>query len=150
MYDLLDQLTPLITQNHGKNKIEGVLLDKDKQETKLTFGKYEFTVKHSYTTGWDPEARQHQEDWVPAGAVFIQTDENEFYIAGSGVVVTFKNLEDSNKKVGILKNEEGSFNNGDWKVLRHLNGDQIHQGRHIRIFRGNYVIQRLALYDYKK
>ena len=150
MYDLLDQLTPLITQNHGKNKIEGVLLDKDKQETKLTFGKYEFTVKHSYTTGWDPEARQHPDDWVPAGAVFIQTDENEFYIAGSGVVVTFKNLEDSNKKVGILKNEEGSFNNGDWKVLRHLNGDQIHQGRHIRIFRGNYVIQRLALYDHKK
>lgn len=150
MYDLLDQLTPMITRNHGKNKIEGVLLDKEKQETTLTFGKYEFTVKHSYTTGWDAEARENKDNWIPAGAVFIQTGENEFYIAGSGVVVTFKNLEDDSVKVGILKNEEGRFVNGQWKVNRHLNGDQIHQGRHIRIFRGNFLIQRLALYEYKK
>lgn len=50
--------------------------------------------------------------------------------------------------VGILKNEEGRFENNQWKIIRHLNGDQTHQGRHCRIFRGDYSIQRLALYDY--
>ncbi|MCB0473911.1 MAG: DUF5597 domain-containing protein, partial [Flavobacteriaceae bacterium] len=73
----------------------------------------------------------------------------EFYIAGSGVVATFKNQRQRNKIVGILKNEEGVFENGKWRVIRHLNGDQTHQGRHIRISHGDYSIQRLTLYEYE-
>ena len=72
-----------------------------------------------------------------------------FYIAGSGVVVTFKNWKKRDKIAGILKNEEGVFENGKWRVIRHLNGDQTHQGRHIRITHGNYSIQRIQLYEYE-
>lgn len=147
-YDLLAQLTPLITINQGQNRINGVLLDKEKQDTVLSFGKYEFTVKHSHTLGW--EAASKNETWKPGGAIFIQTDEDEFYIAGSGIVITFKNTQKPSQKVGILKNEEGRFENNQWKIFRHLNGDQTHQGRHIRIFEGEYVIQRLELYNYRK
>jgi len=34
-------------------------------------------------------------------------------------------------------------------VLRHLNGDQTHQGRHVRIPDGQYGVQRLELYGYR-
>ena len=146
-YDLIEQLNPLITKNFGQNKMEGVLLDKDKILTTVVLGNYEFSFKNSYTLGW--EAGATKDVWDSGGAIIIQTDTNEFYVAGSGVVVTFKNWKQRDKIVGILKNEEGVFENGKWKVIRHLNGDQTHQGRHIRISHGNYSIQRIKLYEYQ-
>lgn len=83
-----------------------------------------------------------------AGAIIIQTGDHEFYVAGTGVVVTFKNLKNPKLKVGILKIDEGIFEGNSWKVIRHLNGDQTHQGRHLRIFKEDYLIQRLELYTY--
>lgn len=146
MYSLISQLAPIISSHQGNKKMEGVLLDKTLQEIKFILGKYEFTVKHSHTLGWETTAKN--EFWEPAGAIFIQTEEDKFYIAGTGIAVTFRNLEDPKQKVGILKDEEGEFVNGEWKILRHLNGDQTHQGRHIRIFHGNYSIQSFELYNY--
>ena len=147
VYDLVAQMTPLITAHHGQEKINGVLLDKENQESKITFGKYEFTVKHSHTLGWERESRD--EYWTPGGAIIVRTGKNEFYVAGSGIVITFKNLVETDVRIGILKTDEGRFHNNTWKVLRHLNGDQTHQGRHIRIFKKDFSIQRFELYEYK-
>ena len=146
-YDLVAQITPLITKHHGKDRINGVLVDKENQWTKLTFDKYEFTVKHSHTLGWENESRD--EYWVPGGAIIIRTGDKEFFVAGSGITITFKKLDEPDTRVGILKTDEGEFINNNWKVIRHLNGDQTHQGRHIRIFRNNFSIQRFELYEYK-
>lgn len=147
MYQLIDQLTPLITEHHGQGRIEGVLLDKEHQESIFQLGNYEFTIRHSYTLGY--EANSGDDIWDMAGAVIVQTGENEFYIAGSGIVATFKNIDNPKLIVGILKTEEGRFEDGQWKVIRHLNGDQTHQGRHIRIFLNNYSILRFELYNYR-
>ena len=146
-YDLIKQLQPLITENFGQNKIEGVLLDKDKIQTTVVLGDYEFSFKNSYILGW--EAGASNDDWDSGGAIIIQTNNNEFFVAGSGIVATFKNWKKKNKIVGILKDEEGVFENGKWKIIRHLNGDQTHQGRHIRISHGDYSIQRVQLYEYE-
>jgi hypothetical protein len=147
VYSLIDQLTPVISENQGKNKIDGVLLTKKRPERILQFGDYQFIVKHSYTLGY--EANSKNSDWQMSGAAIIQTKENEFYLAGSGVVITFKNIKNPELTVGILKSDEGRFKNNKWQVIRHLNGDQTHQGRHIRIFLEDYSIQRFELYDYK-
>lgn len=146
-YDLIKQLYPLITENFGQNKIDGVLLDKEKIQTTVVLGSYEFSFQNSYTLGW--EAGATEDIWDSGAAIIIQSDTTEFYIAGSGVVVTFKNWKNRNKIVGILNCEEGVFENGKWKVLRHLNGDQTHQGRHIRISHGDYSIQKVQLYEYE-
>ncbi|MFC6859910.1 GH35 family beta-galactosidase [Zunongwangia atlantica] len=146
-YNLIEQLHPLIAKNFGQNKIEGILLDRDKVLSTVVLGDYEFSFKNSYTLGW--EAGATKDVWDSGGAIIIQTNTNEFYVAGSGVVVTFKNWKKRDKIVGILKNEEGVFENGNWKVIRHLNGDQTHQGRHIRISHGDYSIQRIELYEYE-
>ena len=147
VYNLINQLTHIITANHGQNKIDGVLFDKETQESVLRFGDYEFTAKHSYTLGY--EANSKNKNWETSGALIVQTGENEFYLAGSGVVITFKNMKNPDLKVGILKADEGKFEKNKWKVIRHLNGDQIHQGRHIRIFLDDYSIQRFELYNYE-
>jgi hypothetical protein len=147
VYDLIAQITPLITAHHGQGNIDGVLLDKENQETKITFGEYEFTVKHSHTLGWETESRD--EYWTPGGAIIIRTGKNEFYVAGSGIVITFKNLAEPDARIGILKTDEGRFYNNRWHIVRHLNGDQTHQGRHIRILKKDFLIQRFELYEYK-
>ena len=45
--------------------------------------------------------------------------------------------------------EQGIFENNKWKVMRHLNGDQTHQGRHVSIPIGNTQIQKVTLYNYE-
>lgn len=147
MYGIIEQLTPIITAHHGQGKIEGVLLDIENPENIVALGDYEFTFRHSYKLGW--EAKSKDKIWDMAGALIVQTGDNEFYIAGNGVVATFKNLKNPELRVGILKVDEGVFENNEWKVLRHLNGDQTHQGRHLRIFKEDYLIQRLELYTYE-
>jgi beta-galactosidase GanA len=147
MYKLIDQLTPLITANHGQHKIEAVLLNKENHESIFRLGDYEFNFRHSYTLGY--EENSGNDYWDMSGAIIIQTDENEFCIAGTGITATFKNLSNPDLNAGILKVDEGRFENNNWKIIRHLNGDQTHQGRHIRIFYGDYSILRLELYNYK-
>lgn len=154
IYDIINQLMPLITTNHGEGKIEGVLFDKENQESVFQLGDYEFTLKHTYTLGY--EANSKNDEWEPVSALIIQTDENEFYLAGFGVVATFKNIKNPKLNVGILKTEEGKFvredsfgENRKWKVVRHMNGDQTHQGRHVRAFVNDYSIQRFELYNYE-
>ncbi|SFZ92034.1 Beta-galactosidase GanA [Flaviramulus basaltis] len=147
VYDIINQIKPILDINKGQNKIEGVLLDKDVKEVLLVFGDYEFKVSHTFNLGWEPNSSS--ENWEPSGAIIIQNDENEFFYAGFGVSLTFKNIKNPNLNTGILKAEKGYFKNGNWNVYQHLNGDQTHQGRHIRSFNDDVTIQRFTLYDYE-
>jgi hypothetical protein len=82
-------------------------------------------------------------------AIIIQTGEGEYFVAGSGIVVTFGVVNSNSLNAGILKIDEGKFDQGTWMAGRRLNGDQSHQGRHLRIPAGNYDIQKLVLYTYE-
>ena len=128
IYNLIGQLTPIITDFHGQGRIDGIPLDKEIQVTILDLGQYAFTFRHSFTLGWEESSQN--DTWDMAGAIIIQTGDDEFYIAGSGIVATFQNLSKTVLNVGIKVNE-GRFENNTWKIIRHLNGDQTHQGRHI-------------------
>jgi beta-galactosidase GanA len=145
-YDILDQLHDVITSNHGKNKMDGVLLEKA-TVSEINLGQYIFTFKHEYTMGWSPNSKE--ERWPLAGGLIIQLNEDEFIVAGSGLVVTFSAKDQAKGSVGILSIDEGKFVNGNWIAGRRMNGDQDHQGRHLRIPDGVFDIQRLKLYRYK-
>ncbi|MEG0851181.1 MAG: DUF5597 domain-containing protein [Flavobacterium sp.] len=146
IYDLVQQLTPTIEANKGQGKIDGVLLDKENNTQIIKLGDYEFTFKHDYTLNWSDGAKA--DSWPMSSAIIIEIAKDEFYIAGSGIVVTFKSLKE-NLNVGILKTDQGKFEDEKWKTIRHFNGDQTHQGRHLRISVGDYEIQKIKLYTYK-
>ena len=78
----------------------------------------------------------------------IATGPDEFLFAGIGVTVTFA-IADAGWQAGILSVEEGRFVNGTWQNVRWLNGDQTHQGRHLRLEPGRISIQRIKLYRYR-
>lgn len=146
-YDILQQLTPIITQYQRSGNMEGVLLDTNLQKQEIVLGDYKLSVAHDYTLGWSPEAKKP--GWPESGGLIIQTGKDEFIIAGTGIVVTFSDGSAADNSVGILQTEEGCYVNGKWLPGRRMNGDQDHQGRHIRIPVREFGIQHVKLYQYK-
>jgi len=145
-YDVLHQITPLILEHQGKGTMTGFLLDSAAQTAEIKLGNYIFTVKHEYT--W-PYATRSEGETPRFGGLIIMTAEDEFYIAGSGVVVTFQSSSNDGSVAGIASMDEGTFLNGQWVAGRRMNGDQDHQGRHLHLPGGEYGIQKLRLYTYK-
>lgn len=86
--------------------------------------------------------------WPQTGGIVIQTGEDEFIVAGTGLVVTF-NATDKNDIAGILQVDEGEYVEGKWQPGRRMYGDQDHQGRHVRIPVGEREIQHVKLYRCK-
>lgn len=146
-YEVLAQMSPLIFENQGKGVTAGVLLDKDNQTAELKLGGYVLNVKHDYTWGWSGGDKD-AETWPKAGGIIISTGPDEYVIAGSGFIVTFE-TDTEEETVGILNVQQGSYEGGIWVGGRWLNGDENHQGRHVRLPFGDFAIQRVRLYRYR-
>lgn len=144
-YHILRQISPLITKYQPEGKVSGFLLNKDSSSQSITVGDYDLTVKHDYTLPWSPGSREGA--WPLTGCTIIDVSPNEFYVAGTGVVVLFTSTI-SGKRTGILSVDEGRFENGKWIAGRRMNGDQDNQGRYVRIPVNEYAIQRVKLYQY--
>jgi beta-galactosidase GanA len=84
----------------------------------------------------------------PAGGLLMQIGPDEFVAAGMGMTLTFV-PEAGDDIVGILETQEGEFVDGRWVGGRWLNGDQTHQGRHIRLEPGKIATVRFKLYRYR-
>jgi beta-galactosidase GanA len=146
-YSILSQLSPEILKYAGTGKMDGVLLDTSNKKQEIVLGNYKLTVSHDYTLGWSLEAKNP--DWPMSGAIIIQENENDFIVAGTGVVVTFTVNGSHDKSVGIMRAEEGIYKGEKWIPGRRMNGDQDHQGRHIRIPVREWRIQKVKLYEYE-
>ncbi len=144
-YAILKQITPLITAYQPQENVRGFLLSKDSSTQQITLGYYRLTIKHDYTLGWSPEAKNDL--WPLTGCIIISVAPGEFYVAGTGAVITVE-LTVAGKRAGILSIDEGRFENEKWTAGRRMNGDQDHQGRHVRIPVNEYSIQHVKMYTY--
>ncbi|WP_255496041.1 DUF5597 domain-containing protein [Mucilaginibacter sp. FT3.2] len=144
-YEIINQLSGEISKAQKNDLMDGVLLSKDADTVQLQMGGYILTVSHDLTLGWSPKAKDA--NWPLTGGIIIALSKDEFYVAGTGLVISFKPLDDK-QRAGIQNVDEGNFVNGVWHAGRRLNGDEDHQGRHLRIPTGEYGIQRIKLYTY--
>ena len=154
-YTLLEQLTPAILAAQGTGRIAGfrprVQYDgtvTDKPVTAI-LGPYRFTVSFV-----DTQAPQSEQNLASHGGLIIQVGPEEYLVAGAGMIVTFDPVPTADGSVpghaGIDSDWEGSFDaRGAWTPGRLLNGDQTHQGRHLRLAPGEFQIQRVRLYSYR-
>jgi beta-galactosidase GanA len=161
-YSVLEQLSPAILASQGLGRMSGfrprVLFDATVIDTPVTetIGNYRFTV--SFIDPWTP---QKDQSTATHGGLIIQTGPEDYLIAGQGITVTFKptgegsppgisSLAARSPQAGIDSAWEGHFDaHGTWVPGRLLNGDQTHQGRHIRLAPGEFQIQRVRLYRYR-
>jgi beta-galactosidase GanA len=142
-YEVIQQLTPFITSKKWLN-MDGFLLDKQNKSTIVKMGQYNMVVSHEATLSWSSEAKDSV--WSTKGGIILQTAPDEFLVAGSGIVVTFENT-DKNIVSNIAAADEISYINGVEVKGRRMNGDQDHQGRHIRFSVSEWGIQKVKLYN---
>jgi len=150
-YAVLGQLAPLILENRGRARLagfrpaiqeDGTVID---TPAKTTVAGIEFTV-----TFIDPWTPKDQQTIANHGGLMIYAGGEEFWFAGQGITITFRGAGNGPPLVGIDIAEEGAFaENGQWSAGRRLNGDQTHQGRHIRLPPGKPQIQKVRLYRYR-
>ena len=146
-YDLLAQLTPLILASQGKGLMAGLLpetVEPQRQPQQVRLGGYTLNVTYER-----PSGQSTQPTDVPSGGLVIVTGPDEFVFAGMGLVITFEAATPGDPLVGILSVQEGEYVKGRWTPGRWLNGDQTHQGRHLRLVPGKFAIQRIKLYRYR-
>jgi len=168
-YSTLANLSPILCKYKGTDNIDGFLFDQQDKETVLKRDGLTITAKHFFTLPWDSRATDGS-TWPEAGGIIIKLSDLEYIIAGTGFVVTFeeqlqklgedgfadkggtnetKQWKKGTKRVGILSCDQVSVNpDGSLKFLRRLNGDQDHQGRHVRVGVDDYQILHVKLYKY--
>ena len=145
-YDLLRQLEPLIVANQGSGRMVGVLLDSARQESRFTLGDFVFIVRHEHSWAY---AQREPGPTPRYGGMILQLSEDEFLIAGVGLVVQLAVAKDKKAKAGITAIDEGSLVDGRWVAGRRLNGDQSHQGRHVQLPGQAYTVVKVKLYHYR-
>lgn len=174
-YAKLRELMPLLAKYQGMGKMKGLYFDADSTERVLTQDGLRITANHYFTLPWDPRATDGSE-WPAAGGVVIRLAPDEYIVAGSGIVLKF---EDENEVAARQKlGEDGFLNAGSdrkeekgWKGgarvglgpvdevavnpdcslrrIRRYNGDETHQGRHVRIGVDDFQILHVRLYKFE-
>jgi hypothetical protein len=148
-YDALSQLAPLITENQPKGRVAGVLLEALTPSQRLQLGGY--TLNVAGNGGRRPAPGNLPAPTLPAPhGIFIAAGPDEFYMAGSGLTVTFVPDTPGPPIAGLATVEEGRFVDGRWTRGRTLAGDDTGQGNSISLDAGRGPgILRVTLYRYR-
>lgn len=172
-YDKLNELTPLLSKWYGRNAMHGFMFRSADETKSFTDNDMNITVSHINSLPW---FTTDSTSAIPTtGGLTIRIADDEYIIAGTGIVVNFDKVgerkpgqlgvdgfamqsgttADTEKwgntdRVGIVSVDEVNVtSNGSMTYLRRLNGDETHQGRHVRIAEGDYKILHVKLYRYK-
>ena len=97
--------------------------------------------------GFDKPTNENER--VLSGGLVIALGPDEYLFAGTGLTITFETAGNGDPLVGLLAVDEGKYVEGQWVAGRRLNGDQSHQGRHVRLGAGKFGIQRVKVYRYR-
>jgi beta-galactosidase GanA len=149
-YALLGELGPTLLAARAEGRTRGfrpvVSYDGkvDDAPQSLRLGDFQFRV--SFVDPWVPRAEQRT---IEHGGLLIQLGPEEYLAAGTGFVLEMAPASAGPTRAGIDSIREGHFVAGRWAPGRLLNGDESHQGRHLRIPPDTFGIQRLRLYRYQ-
>ncbi|MDE6479791.1 MAG: DUF5597 domain-containing protein [Muribaculaceae bacterium] len=172
-YSLLEKLEP-----YCSNKFDsyGLLFGEDnaKESRIVESDGLKMISSHFFTLPWDSRATDGSV-WPDGGGMIIKLDKDDYLIAGTGIVVKWEAADESSsekklgedgfmlsgetekndygwkgkQRIGILSCDEVDINpDGSFKVIRRLNGDETHQGRHVRIGVDDYKALHVKLYRY--
>jgi hypothetical protein len=153
---VLAQLAPLILEHQAKGTIGAAWLNKDLQMTNLDLGGYRVNV--------NLRRNRRAPNVIPelGYAIVIAAGDNEYYVAGNDVQVTFAPLTPGPPIAGLARVESGRFEKGRWVVTRLLAGDDCvleyrqavaaaanQSGSGLRFMDDGPGIQHVKLYRYR-
>ena len=178
-YRTLKEFMPLLAKYQGKDAMKGLLFDQENKERIVYQDDLKITCRHFFTLPWDARAtdgsvwpegggvllRLAPNEYIVAGSgiviEFEKVTENQVKVqalgedgfaqaGGKGDKVISDKVMWKGARCGIGSVDEVKVNeDGTLSYIRRLNGDQDHQGRHVRISVGDFQILHVKLYEYK-
>ena len=139
-YRALAPWLPLIAERQAAGMAYGVLVNAAHPEEEVTVGDVVFTCRHDGTLTWSP-VHGNPDAWDEGAFLILDLGEGEYLFLGTGCVATMRPAGGKGR-VGLLSIDEYD----GLQPLRRLNGDENHQGRHLRIPFGEVGVQRLKVY----
>ena len=155
-YKVLGQLSPLILDRETANAVGAAWLNRSNQMTDLNLGGYKVNVNLT--------RNRRAPDVIPdiGYAIVIASGQDEFFVAGNDVQVTFLPTTPGAPIAGLARVEAGRFEKGAWVVTRLLEGDDCvleydqakaaaanQSGSGLRFPHDGPTIQRVKLYRYR-
>lgn len=105
----------------------------------------EIECSHYSSLSWGPN-HNDKSKWQETGGLIIKLAEDDYFIAGEGIVAKFKSKKNN---TGILSVDEVTVSSdGSLNFVRRLNGDEDHQGRQAMIPCGKVRLLHVKLYHY--
>ena len=115
MYEMTEEMEPLYLKYRGTGKLRSYIKRAD-TDAGCYFRGEAYDIAVSYT-------RKMEGKPLAAGMIY-ELAPDRFLIGGMMSSFTFRVKAGENKKVGIVRMEEGEIVNGEWKAGRILNGDE--------------------------
>lgn len=127
-YEILKPMAHLLAEWSAEDRIHPVIEPSDHSEQYVNLGSWKAIIKFGNTRGGQTAAAEKRP--VNGKAMIIQLGENEFIGIGTNCRFTFEPIgKKQGKAWQYLKVQEGFYDeNGDFKMLRILNGDQTDWG----------------------
>ncbi len=144
-YAFIEEIHPRIAsaRPNGGPPPRAALLDSGTRESILDFEGLRVRLGHEFLLPW--KAAEALGTWPVAAAVVIKTGPLELIVAGTGFFAEFSDT--AGRPLAILSADRGHEEGGGFVSEHRLNGDETHQGRHVRIPTGSFWVQRLRLYE---
>ena len=120
-YELMDSMKKIYFQYRGTDSMHGYLQKNEHEKgTILRLAGYELELSY----------RKHSLSEPGCAGMIIEDSEESFFIAGCNTDIRLLPRRGSGQKhLTVLSMEEGSFENGQWRRGRMLNGDERYHKR---------------------
>jgi len=144
VYGLFESVRDLLLSAQASGSTRGLVLHTTSPRPTQTVALGGYLFEATLSRSW-PAKNLLADD----GAMLImQTGTGEFYIAGSGLTVSFARDPDVEPGMaGIESIEQVSRHAGQWTTEKRLNGDQSNQGRQLLLDPHQQHIFRVRLYS---
>lgn len=114
-YEMVEQMQPLYLKYRGTDKLMSYVKKSD-----TDYGAYFSCEDYDIAVAYGPK----QPATPLAAGMIYELAPNKFLVGGMVSTLTFRPKAGENKKVDILRMEEGDVIDGEWKAGRILNGDE--------------------------
>jgi hypothetical protein len=144
VYAVLNSMSNMLVAAQAANRTRGLVLHGSSPRPTQTVSLGGYLFEATLSRSWP--ARSLLTD--DGAMMIVQSGPDQFYIAGSGLSVTFSRDPDVDSKVGgIARMEEVERVADKWTVVRRLNGDQSNQGRQLFMAPHEIHVYRVDLYS---
>src|SRR6185437_2814495 len=121
VYDAVDQMSDMLLSSQASGNVRALVLRKDSPRPTRTIALGGYLFECALSRTWPLRTLATDDGAMLA----IGSGPNEFYIAGSGLTISFARDPDVDNKIGgIASIEEVTHSATGWTVVRRLNGDE--------------------------